>query len=60
MGYVQPHHFEALELKQEENYTTTLRGEFEDQAALYGVLRRIQDFGIELIAVKPVLKEESQ
>lgn len=56
-GYVQPHWFEALEMYQEADYVTILRGEFEDQAALYGVLRRIQDLGIGLISVKPVERE---
>lgn len=57
-GYVQPHWFEALEMRQEADYITTLRGEFEDQAALYGVLNRIQNLGMVLISVNPVEEEE--
>lgn len=30
---------------------TTLRGELADQAALYGVLERIESLGLELVAV---------
>lgn len=56
-GYVQSHWFEALEVHQEENHLTILRGEFADQAALFGVLRRIQDLGIGLISVRPIEKE---
>lgn len=54
-GYIKDHYFEALEMTQLEDFTTKLSGVFEDQAALYGVLRRIQDLGIELIAVNPVV-----
>ena len=54
-GYIKAHWFEELEMIQLDDFTTKLIGEFVDQAALYGVLRRIQDLGIELIAVQPVL-----
>jgi hypothetical protein len=54
-GYIKDHFFETLEMTQLEDFTTKLSGVFEDQAALYGVLRRIQDLGIELIAVNPVV-----
>jgi hypothetical protein len=53
-GYIKDHLFEELEMTQQEDFTTKLSGEFVDQAELYGVLRRIQDLGIELIAVIPV------
>jgi hypothetical protein len=32
---------------------TVLTGEFLDQAQLHGVLERLRDFGIELVAVLP-------
>jgi len=32
---------------------TTLTGDFTDQAQLQGVLKRLQDFGIELVSVNP-------
>ena len=31
---------------------TVLRGDLSDQAAVYGVLARIEDFGLELIALR--------
>ncbi len=33
---------------------TVLRGEIKDQAALHGVLHRIQSLGLELIAIRQV------
>jgi hypothetical protein len=33
---------------------TALRGEFVDQAQLYGLIDRLRDFGIELISVNAV------
>jgi hypothetical protein len=33
---------------------TALRGEFADQAQLYGLIDRLRDFGIELISVNAV------
>ncbi len=56
-GYIKEHLFEKLEMTLQEDFTTKLSGVFEDQAALYGVLRRIQDLGIELIAVNPVISD---
>lgn len=53
-GYLKVDWFEDLQMSQHEDHTTKLRGEFVDQAALYGVLRRIQDLGIELVSVKPL------
>lgn len=53
-GYIKDHLFEEFEMTQQEDFTTKLSGEFVDQAELYGVLRRIQDLGIDLIAVNPV------
>lgn len=53
-GYIKDHWFEELELTQLDDFTTKLSGTFVDQSALYGVLRRIQDLGIELIAVNPL------
>jgi hypothetical protein len=34
--------------------TTTLRVELPDQAALWGVLQRIMEFGLKLIELRPV------
>lgn len=53
-GYVQSHWFETLEIEYLEDYCTLIRGEFQDQASLYGTLRRIRDLGIILISLNPV------
>lgn len=52
-GYLQDHWFEALELEYLEDHTTLIRGDFQDQAELYGTLRRIRDLGIPLISLNP-------
>jgi hypothetical protein len=36
---------------------TTLRGDLPDQPAIYGVLVRVQDFGLELVEVRRVSPE---
>ena len=43
--------FEGLSLTHERDGTTTLSGPIVDQAALYGVLRKVRDFGLPLLAV---------
>jgi hypothetical protein len=43
--------FEELSITLEENGTTLLTGPVVDQAALYGLLRRIRDLGITLLSV---------
>ena len=44
--------FEGMALETESNQTV-LVGEVRDQAQLYGLLDRLRDFGIELVAVQP-------
>ena len=44
--------FEGLTIQQEANGETTLTGELVDQAALHGVLIRIRDLNLPLIAVE--------
>jgi hypothetical protein len=46
--------FEGLSISLEEDGTTLLTGPVVDQAALHGILRRIRDLGITLIAVNSV------
>lgn len=53
-GYIQSHWFEDLELEYLEDHSTLIRGDFQDQASLYGALRRIRDLGITLISLNPV------
>ena len=43
--------FEEMKVTQQADNLTSLRGRLTDQAALYGILRRINDLGIELISV---------
>ena len=44
--------FEGMALEHGPNQTV-LTGEVRDQAQLYGLLDRLRDFGIELVAVEP-------
>ena len=39
------------------NGQTTLRADLIDQSALYGLLTRLRDFGIELISVNPAYED---
>lgn len=50
-GYIEDTWFEELAVIKQPNSTTKLLGKLIDQAALYGVLRKINDLGIDLIAV---------
>ena len=43
--------FEGLTITLEDNGETLLRGQVVDQAALYGLLRKVRDLGIPLLAV---------
>ena len=43
--------FEEMKVTQLADNLTSLCGRLTDQAALYGILRRINDLGIELISV---------
>jgi hypothetical protein len=44
--------FEGMALEPGPNQTVLI-GEIRDQAQLYGLLDRLRDFGIELVAVEP-------
>jgi len=46
--------FEELSIILEDDGTTLLTGPVVDQAALHGILRRIRDLGITLLAVNSV------
>jgi hypothetical protein len=43
--------FEGLTITLEDNGVTLLRGLVVDQAALYGLLRKVRDLGMPLLAV---------
>jgi hypothetical protein len=49
--------FMGLSIVQEEDGTTLLAGEVVDQAALHGILKKVRDLGIPLLAVNIVGSE---
>ena len=53
-GYIRDTWFEELSVIKQSNLTTMIRGEILDQSALYGILRRINDLGIDLISVNRI------
>lgn len=46
--------FEGVTITQADNGETVLTGPISDQAALYGLLRKVRDLGLPLIAVHQV------
>ncbi|MBK6326395.1 MAG: hypothetical protein KBE23_24695 [Chloroflexi bacterium] len=46
--------FEGLTITQADNGDTLLTGPVIDQAALYGLLRKVRDLGLPLVSVKQV------
>ena len=46
--------FDGLELTHENDGTTTISGLVADQAALHGLLRKVRDVGLPLIAVAQI------
>jgi hypothetical protein len=46
--------FEGLTVKLEEDGNTLLSGPVVDQAALYGLLKKIRDLGLPLLSIIPV------
>jgi hypothetical protein len=53
-GHLDPHWaawFAGLRLTHEDDGTTALRGAVADQAQLHGLLARVRDLGLELVAV---------
>lgn len=53
-GYIQESRFEGFTLIKEADFSTKLRGNLADQSALYGILRNINDLGLELISVNRI------
>jgi hypothetical protein len=51
--------FDGLRITHEPNGTTTLAGPIVDQAALHGVLIKIRDLGLPLLAVTSIATNES-
>ena len=50
-GYIHETWFEGFTVIKLPDLTSALRGHLADQSALYGVLRTINDLGLELISV---------
>jgi len=46
--------FEGLTITLEEDGDTLLTGPVVDQAALYGLLKKVRDLGLQLVSVSPV------
>ena len=56
-GHLDPEwadYFSGLEISQQPDGTTTLRGAVADQAALQGLLDRIHSLGLQLILVEEI------
>ena len=61
-GYLDQHWtswFDGLTIAHEPNGTTTLAGPIVDQAALHGVLIKIRDLGLILLAVRIIATDQS-
>jgi hypothetical protein len=54
LGYQWTDWFEGLVVTLEENGDTLLTGPVVDQAALYGLLKKVRDLGMPLVSVKRV------
>lgn len=56
-GYIQETRFEGFTIIKQPDFTTKLRGNIIDQSALCGVLRTINDLGLDLISVNRIEAE---
>ena len=52
--------FDGLSLTQESDGTTVIRGEVIDQAALHGLLSKVRDLGLPLVAVTQLNPKHSK
>ena len=57
-GYINEAWFKGFTLIKLPNFTTVLRGHLVDQSALYGVLRTINNLGLDLISINRLEGEE--
>jgi hypothetical protein len=46
--------FDGLEISHQADGTSLLRGQIDDQSALHGVLAKIRDLGLTLVAVQRI------
>ena len=51
--------FDGLSITNEANGEAVLAGPIVDQAALHGVLIKVRDLGLPLVAVTPVVEDEA-
>lgn len=51
--------FDDMEIQEESDEVTLLRGEIADQAALYGILARVRDLGMPLLSIERLRERES-
>jgi hypothetical protein len=56
-GYIHEARFEGFTIIKQPDFATKLRGHLVDQSALYGVLRTINDLGLDLISVNRIEDE---
>jgi hypothetical protein len=52
--------FEGLSITREANGETLLTGLVADQAALHGLLRKVRDLGVQLIAVNVIAPDQPE
>ena len=57
-GHIGDAWFEELTVTRQPEHVTLLRGRLIDQSALYGVLRKIRDLGMDLISVNLIGETE--
>jgi hypothetical protein len=56
-GYIHETRFEGFTIIKQPDFATKLCGEIIDQSALYGVLRTINDLGLDLVSVNRIKDE---
>lgn len=52
--------FDGLELTQDDDGTTIIRGLVADQSALHGLLQKVRDAGLPLVSLTPVDPDHPQ
>ena len=46
--------FEDLTVQVDEKGNTVLEGDIQDQSALFGILKKIRDLGLDLVSITPL------
>jgi hypothetical protein len=60
LGSEWSHWFEGMTITRTENGETLLTGPVVDQSALYGLLKKVRDAGLTLLAVNPIPYRQEQ